>query len=159
MINLTIGGQTKRSTLGQHPVEIDWDTLPEASKTFITSYGLKQYLADAMAGAENEADAKAKVESRVAKLVAGDMSRTRGEAKDAPDSVGSRALKLAKATIRASLAKANMKADKETVNDAAGKLAATDAYREQAQAQLDAEKAMGEGMGDDLLASLGLAAK
>lgn len=147
MIELIIGGKTARSTLGQHPVKIDWETLPSASVDFIVNYGLKQYLADAMAGAENEADAKAKIEGRLAKLVAGDMSRTRGEGKDAPDTEGSRALKLARAAIRTAMKAANVKADKEAINEAASKMVASDdSWLAKAKAQLAEETKLSAGV-------------
>lgn len=98
MIELMIGGNTARSTLGQHPVKIDWDALPDISQAFIVRYGLKQYLADGMAGAESVEDAATGVEARVAKLLAGDLSRT---AKEGVDSTTARAMKLARAFIRA----------------------------------------------------------
>lgn len=154
IIALTIGGATKRSTLGQHAVEFDWDAMPDTSKDFIVRYGLRQYIADAMAGAENEADAKAKIEARATKLRSGDLARTKGEAKDAPDSVASRAIKLATATIRAALKAANAKADKEVIKAGAAELVRTQPkWTEDAQAQLDAEKTMGGGLD---LAALGL---
>lgn len=144
---LTIGGQTKRSTLGQHPVEIDFDTLPDASKSFVIAYGLRQYLADAMAGAESAEDAKAKIESRRDKLVSGDLSRTRGEGLTAPDSEGGRALKLAKAAIRAAMKVQNVKADKDAINEAASKMIAADgSWLEKAKKQLADESKLSEGV-------------
>lgn len=152
---LTIGGQTKRSTLGQHTVELDWDAMPEASKDFVTRYGLKQYIADGMAGAADEAAAKAGVETRVAKLLSGDLTRTKGEAKDAPDSIGSRAMKLASATIRAAMKAKGLKADKDAVKAAATQLVASQPkWTEDAKAQLETEAGMSAGVD---LKALGLA--
>lgn len=143
--DLIIGGQTKRSTLGQHPVKIDWDAMPDASKDFVIRYGLKQYLADGMAGAENVDAAKAGVDGRAAKLASGDLTRTRGEGKEAPDTEGSRALKLAKATIRKAMAAANVKATKEAVAEAATKMVASDEkWLKQAREQLADEAKLGQ---------------
>lgn len=153
---LTIGGATKRSTTGQHPVKVDFDALPETSKDFVIRYGLKQYLADGMAGAENVATAKAGVEARVAKLESGDLSRSRGEGKEAPDTVETRAIKLAKAAIRANAKAKNIKPTKEQVADAAAKLVAKDdSWKAKAKEQLDTEAKMAQSSDmDDLLADI-----
>lgn len=123
-IQLTIGGKSKRSRLGQHSVAIEWDKLPDASQLFVINYGLRQYLADATAGAGTEADAKAGIESRVRKLQDADFSRTRGEAADKPDTVEGRFLKLARADIRERLKAANQTVEKEKIADAAKALLA-----------------------------------
>jgi hypothetical protein len=117
-ITLTIGGKTKRSNNGQHPVTIDWNALPDNAQEFVIKYGLKQYLADGMAGAESEAEAKAGVEARVAKLVSGDLSRTNAGG-DKPDTETGRALKLARVAIRTQAKAKNVTLTKEQVAEAA----------------------------------------
>jgi len=156
---LTIGGNTARSKTGQHPVKVDYDALPDASRDFLQRYGIKQYLADGMAGAANVAEAKAGVEARLAKLLSGDLARTRGEGKEAPDTVETRALKLVRAAIRATMKAKNVKANKETVNDAAAKVLADEAkgkaWRAKAKQQLDDEAKMADGLDlTDMLAGL-----
>lgn len=142
---LTIGGKTARSTLGQHPVTIDWEKMPEASQDFIVRYGLRQYLADAMAGADNEPDAKAKVNARLAKLVSGDLSRTKGEGFAKPDTEEGRAIKLAKTEIRRLMAEQKVEATKEDVAAAAAEMVKTDgAWLKEAKKQIAAEKASAE---------------
>lgn len=155
-IELVIGGNTKRSRTGQHPVSIDFDALPEASQSFIVSYGLKQYLADGMAGAESEADAKAGVEARVAKLQSGDLSRARGEGTAKADTVEGRALKLARDAIRASLKAANQTADKELIAEAAKEFVKTDpSFMKEAKKQLDQEAKAKETLsGSDALSAI-----
>lgn len=156
MINLTIGGNTKRSRTGQHPVGIDWDALPEASKSFIVSYGLKQYLADGMAGAEDEAQAAEGVKARVAKLLSGDLIRARGEGTAKADTVEGRALKLAREAIRASLKAANQTADKELIAEAAKEFIKTDeSFMKEAKKQLDQEAKAKETLsGSDALSAI-----
>lgn len=154
--DLVIGGQTKRSTSGQHEVKIDFDALPDASKEFIVRYGLKQYLADGMAGASNVVEAEAGVTSRVAKLKSGDLSRVRGEGKTAVDSTEQRAIKLAKAAIRAAIKAKNGSATKEAIDEAAKKLVTTQPkWLTDAKKQLEMEAKSGEDMDlGELLASV-----
>jgi hypothetical protein len=117
--NLTIGGNTKRSTLGQHPVEINWDQVPEEARQFVIKYGLKQYLADGIAGAENVQAAKEGVAERVRKILEADFQRTRGEGGAKPDTVEGLALKLAKDAVRAKAKERKVKLEKEQVEAAA----------------------------------------
>jgi len=146
-INLTIGGTTARSNKGQHPVSIAWDKLPEESRDFIVKYGLKQYLADGMARAEDEAQAKALVDERVAKLLAADFSRASGESK--PDSIEARALRMAKEFVRAKLKEANATADKEKVAAAAEKLVeAQPKWKAEAKKQIEAERKAKEALAE-----------
>lgn len=143
MIELVIGGNTARSKTGQHPVNVEWDKLPDASKDFIQRYGLKQYLADGMAGCENVADAKAGIEARVAKLLSGDLTRTKGEASIKTDSPEGRALKNAKAAIRQAMKEANIsqKDMAEAIAEAAQAQVANDpTWLEEATAELAMEK-------------------
>lgn len=148
VFELTIGGDTKRSSKGKHPVTIDWDALPDASQEFVIRYGLKQYLADGMAGAEDEAEAKAGVAERKRKLIEADFSRTRGEGSDKPDTVDTRALKLARAFIREKLKAANAQADKDKIAEAAKALIEADeSFRKEAKKQLDAEAKSKENLG------------
>jgi hypothetical protein len=104
---------------------------------------LKQYLADAMAGAESEAEAHDSVKGRVAKLLAGDLSRQRGDGTAKPDTLEGRAIKLAKAFIRDQLKAANAKAEKEQIDEAAKELVKDDPkWTKEAKTQLDAETSM-----------------
>jgi hypothetical protein len=156
---LTIGGNTKRSTTGQHPVKVDFDKLPDASKEFVIRYGLKQYLADGMAGAANVEEAGNGVKARMAKLESGDLTRTRGEGKEAPDTVETRAIKLIKAAIRTQMKAKNVKADKDAINDAAKKVLADEKkgqpWRDKAKKQLDDEaKLAGDLDLSDMLADM-----
>lgn len=154
---LTLGGKTKRSTLGTHTVQVDWDALPEPSKDFAIRYGLRQYLADAMAGAEDEADAKAKVDARLAKLVSGDLTRTQGSGGlNKPDTVDTRAAKLARAVIMSALKDANQKAEKDVITAAVKAMVEGDPqYKEMAAQQIKAETGMKTAKTLDL-ASLGI---
>lgn len=156
---LTLGGATKRSKIVPFERTVTWDGLPDNAQEFIVRYGLKQYLADAMAGATEQSDAVAKVDARLAKLMSGDLSRTRGEGSDKPDTETGRALKLAKAAIRAKLKEANKTADKDAVNAAAQNLVdAQPKWLKEAKKQLEAEAAanaaLAEEEGDDILADL-----
>jgi hypothetical protein len=159
MIKLEIGGKTKRSTLGQRTVEIDWDNLPDASKAFIQSYGLRQYLADAMAGAEDEADATARVEARRDKLVSGDLSRSRGEGLDKPDTVETRAMRLAKAAVRDQAKVKSVALTKEQVATAAKTWVDKNPKwlaeaKKQLEAEAKAKEAVDADEADDILADL-----
>lgn len=141
-IQLTIGGDTKRSKKGKHPVKIDWNALPDASQFFIINYGLRQYLADGMAGAETEAEAAAAIAERTRKLTEADFSRTRGEGTSKPDTVDVRALRLAKEFLRNRLKEANQTVEKDKIAEAAAKLVETSTpmdWKAEAKKQLDAE--------------------
>lgn len=151
VIELMIGGKTKRSTTGQHPVKIDWNNLPDASQEFVIKYGLKQYLADGMAGAENEATAKAGVEARVKKLLEADFTRTSGEGLSAPDTEDGRAMKLAKSAIRAALKAKNSAATKEAIDAAARKMVdGNEKWKAEAKKQLAAEAKAKETLADEI---------
>lgn len=155
-IELTIGGNTARSKTGQHPVKVNWDALPEASQDFIVSYGLKQYLADGTAGAGTPEEALAGINTRMAKLASGDLSRSRGEGPGKVDTVESRALKLARDAIKAKLKEANQTADKELIAEAAKEFIKTDpSFMKEAKKQLDQEAASKTSLqGSDALASI-----
>lgn len=56
-----------------------WADLPDTSKLFIVQYGVQQYTADGMNTATTDSEAMAGVDSRLAKLAAGDFTRERGE--------------------------------------------------------------------------------
>ena len=140
MIELNIGSTSKRSRFTPKPVSIDFDALPEASRAFVIAYGLRQYLQDAQAGAETEAEAHANVDARVTKLKSGDLTRTRGEGLSKPDTVESRAIKLAKDFLRNALKEAKATATKKQVAEAASELIKTDStFMKEAKKQLDAE--------------------
>lgn len=161
IIALEIGGKTKKSRFAVKAVSLDWNSLPDASQAFVIRYGLKQYLQDAMAGAESEAEAHTGVDDRVAKLVSGDLARTKGEGVRRPDTVESRTMALARDFIRKALKDANATADKDTVNEAAKALAEGDpSFKKLAEKQLAEEKTVKEG-GNDAAKSIiaGLLAK
>lgn len=140
VITLKIGGTTKRSRFEPKPVSLDWDNLPDASQKFVIEYGLRQYLADAMAGAESQSEAYDNIDERVGKLTSGDLSRTKGEAKAKPDTEESRAIKLAAAFIRDQLKQANAKAEAAQIKEAAQALVEADpAYLKEAKRQLAEE--------------------
>lgn len=156
MINLTIGGTTKRSNNGQHEVAIDWDNLPGASREFIIAYGLKQYLADGAAGAANHDELVNGVEARVAKLLSGDLTR-RASGVERQDTETGRALKLARAAIRALCKVQGVPVpEKDKLGEMAAKLIESNPqYRKDAQAQLKAEaKAVESFAGDETMAAL-----
>lgn len=140
---LVIGGNTKRSKTGQHPVKVDFDALPEASRAFVTRYGLKQYLADGMAGCENVADAKAGIDARLAKLLSGDLTRTKGEVSAKTDTPLGRAIKNAKVAVIAAMKEANIstKDMKEAILEAAKDQVESDpTWLEEATAELAMEQ-------------------
>lgn len=159
-MQLTVGGNTKRSKLGTFAIELpDFNDLPEATRNFIVAYGLKQYLADGMAGAADRDDAQAGIDERKRKLIEADFQRTRGEGTAKPDSLEARTLKLVKAAIREAMKAKSVKATKEMVDAAAQKLLESegaDKFRKEAQRQLDTEaKFKGEAdVMDDILADL-----
>jgi hypothetical protein len=152
---LSLGGQTKRSRITPFARKVEWNGLPDVSQDFIARYGLKQYLADAMAGASDQADAEAKVDARLAKLVSGDLSRTKGEGGDKPDTEQGRALKLARAAIRDMLKAKNKTATKEQVAEAAKALVEKNPkYLAEAKKQLAAEAKSKEALVDDETADI-----
>lgn len=143
MIELNIGSTSKRSRFTPKPVSIDFDALPEASRSFVIAYGLRQYLQDAQAGAENEAEAHSNVDARIAKLQSGDLARTRGEGLSKPDTVETLSIKLAKEFLRNALKEAKATATKEQIAEAAQELVKTDqSFAKEAKKQLDAKKAL-----------------
>jgi len=147
---ITVGGKTVRSSNGQHTVEIDFAALPEASQAFVVTYGLKQYLADGAAGAENHDQLVEGVNARVEKLLSGDLSRARGEGKVAVDSETGRALKLAKDAIRLKAKAAKVTLPKEKVAAMAETLVEKDgSYRKEAKRQLAAEATMRDAGGEE----------
>lgn len=163
MINLTIGGTTKRSNNGQHTVEIDFDALPDASRDFVIRYGLKQYLADGAAGAGSNAELVAGVEERVRKLREADFQRTRGEGSAKPDTEERIAMKLAKELIRVKAKAAGVTLPKEKVEAAAEAFLAKDtdeakAIKTEAKRQIAAKAKLtaDDATADAFLAELGL---
>lgn len=145
IIQLVIGGTTKRSTLGQHPVELDFATLPQVSQDFIVRYGLKQYLADGMAGAESEAVAGEGVKARVAKLVSGDLSRTAGTGGGKPDTLAVITARLARDFIKGKLAAAGKTFTKEQMASAIVALVAKDdRFKKEAEKQMAAKAELAE---------------
>lgn len=157
-LDLTIGGTSKRSKIAPFTRSVDFDALPEASRAFVIRYGLKQFLADGMAGETEQANAESGVDARIAKLLSGDLSRSRGE-REIVDTVESRALKMARAAIRDKLKAANVTAEKEKVAEAAKALVASQPkWKAEAKKQLDAEAAakgaLADAETDALLADL-----
>jgi hypothetical protein len=161
-MQLTIGGNTKRSKLGTFDVELpDFDVLPEKTRDFVIAYGLKQYLADGMAGAADRDAAQEGIDKRTAKLLEGDFTRTRGDGAGKVDSVDQRALKLIRQMIRDKAKAQSVKLDKEQVDETAQTYLDSpkgQQYRDIAQRQLDEERAIqnepDEDEGDDILGNL-----
>jgi hypothetical protein len=158
---LNIGGKTKRSQAGQHEVIIDFDALPEASKDFIIRYGLKQYLADGMAGATEPSAAKAGINARVTKLKEANFERTRGEAGPVDDEAVL-ARRLARDEFLAAVKAAGadfqsgwkeLDKDKKAAHIAGFFEKNKDRFTKEAKAQIDKRKAAASGI--DLKALLG----
>lgn len=138
--DITVGSTGKRNKIGTFTVPVAWDALSDEVQIFIIKHGLKQYLADAAAGVTDRSDAEARIKAKLAKLVSGDLSRSRGEGPSRPDTVDSRALKMARDHIRTLLKEANEKADKEAIAEAAKLLVAEEPkWKKEAKAQLDRE--------------------
>lgn len=154
--DLTIGGNTKRSKTGQHKVNIDFGALPPESQTFIVRYGLKQYLADGMAGATTEAEAAEGVNQRVAKLLAADFTRTRGESGPTDDEA-TLAKQIAREEIRTALKAKGVKLPKERVGELVDALFTRDETRlrkEAAKRIADRKKAAEALSLDDILGDI-----
>lgn len=144
-LELTIGSTGKRSRFTPLAVSLDWDALPDASQRFVIMYGLRKYLQDARAGIEDEKEAREASLARVEKLKSGDLSRTKGEAREKPDTVESRALKLASAFIREELKKVEAKAEASAIREAAQELVRDEPkWKAEAKKQLDAEAGLKE---------------
>lgn len=148
MIELTIGGQTKRSKFAPKAVAVDFAALPQASQDFIVRYGLKQYLADGVAGAESQEDFNTGVEERLGKLKSGDLTRTKGDGAKKPDTETGRAQKLAKDAIRAKIKAAGLETTPEQREEIFAKFFADEEkmkpFAAEAKRQLAAEKATGD---------------
>lgn len=148
MIELTIGGQTKRSKFAPKAVAVAFAALPQASQDFIVRYGLKQYLADGVAGAESQEDFNAGVEERLGRLKSGDLSRTKGDGAKKPDTETGRAQKLAKDAIRAKIKAAGLETTPEQREEIFAKFFADEEkmkpFVAEAKRQLAAEKATGD---------------
>ena len=163
-IELTIGGKTTRSLNGQHTVTVDWENLPEPSRSFIIRYGLKQYLADGAAGAANHDELVGGVDARMTKLANADFQRTRGDGSAKLDTEERIALRLAKEMIRAKLKANKLEAPKEKVEAAAVALLAKDTdeakgIKAEAKRQMTAKAKLAEASdagADAMLAELGL---
>jgi hypothetical protein len=156
-VDFTIGGKTAKSKWTPHVATIDFDSLPEASRAFLLHYGIRQYLADGMAGATSQAEFDTGIKDRLTKIAEADFSRTRGEGLGKPDTDESRAIKLAKAAIRAKAKANNMTLTKEKVDETATKLIAADPkFLAEAKKQLAAEAKLRESAdgSDDLLAAM-----
>lgn len=142
---LNIGGTTKRSQFKPVPVTVDWDKLPEASREFLIRYGIKQQLADGGAGAKTQADWESGIKERLTKIMEGDFSRTRGEAKAKPDTVEQRAAKLAKTALLADIKAAGLAPSKEQIAEAVADLIKADpSYTAEAKKQIAAEAKLRE---------------
>lgn len=163
-IDLTVGGKTKRSNNGQHTVTIDWENLPDESRTFIVRYGLKQYLADGAAGAANHDELVSGVTARMEKLAKADFARTRGDGPAKPDTEERITLRLLKEAIRAAAKAQNVTLPKEKVEEAAKALAANAEHPRTVEAVKEAKRQMAAKAkmtdsaadADTILAELGL---
>lgn len=146
MATFQIGGATKRSKFAPVTVEVDFTTLPQASQDFLVAYGIKQYLADGVAGAESDQDFNEGVAARLAKMKDGTVGvRGSGEGKGPTDSVEVLARQLARQAINAALkAQGIDKPEAEAMNAAITQLLASDngaAFRTEAATQIEARKA------------------
>jgi hypothetical protein len=154
MINLSIGGATKRSKFTAKAVDIDWDALPEASKSFAINYGLKQYIADGVAGALDQVDFDEGIAARIANLSSGDFSRKGGEGGFAPTNdpkVLGR--KLAAQEVRERVKASGKVFSKEQVAAAIEKLFTSneEKYVKEAQRQIDLRKEQAQAINLDEL--------
>ena len=153
---LTIGGKTARSKYTPHTVHIDFDLLPEASRDFVIRYGLKQYLADGVAGVENQAEFDAGVIERATKLEKGDLTRER-KASHSVDGPTARTIKLVKEMIRGKIKAAALKVEKDAFEAMVDKFVADEVkvapFRAEAERQL-AQEAKASAASADLLAEL-----
>lgn len=158
--DLTIGGKTARSKTGQHAASINWNEVPDEAQEFIIRYGLKQYLADGMAGAENVQQAADGVAERVRKIMEADFARARGEPSSKPDSIEARALKIAKGKVRDTAKARKVKLDKDQVQAAAEAWLKRDPtqFMELAAKEIEAEEATRAALEDseDIFDILGL---
>lgn len=62
--------------INQH-VDVDYDALPDVSKTHIVNYGLRQLLNDAMVSGETDSERRGLADKRLANLVAGVLRAAR----------------------------------------------------------------------------------
>ena len=124
---------------------------------FVIRYGLKQYLADGMAGALNADEAKTGVDARVAKLLAADFTRTRGES-GPTDDVATLAKRIAREEVQTALKAKGVKPGKEKVAEIVEALFTRDEarLRKEAEKRINARKAAAENIMGDLLSELGL---
>lgn len=154
-ITLTVGGNTKRSKFTPKAVTLD---VPEASADFLLRYGLKQYLADGVAGAETQDDFDEGIQARVDKVLTSDFARAKGEGKGT-DTIETRMRKIVRQKVLAVAKARNMKLDAEQVATAVKTFLEKNApsIRAQAEMQLAAEAKAAEGIdSDDVFAALGI---
>ena len=124
VLSLQIGRTGEKAKFQGRLVSLDLASLPIASIAFALTYGLKQYIADGTAGSEDQSGYDLGVDLRIQKLMAGDFTRASGERASKPDSVESRAKKMATQAIRDKLAATGQKADKAKIAEAASKMVA-----------------------------------
>jgi len=156
MIELTIGGTTKRSNNGQTTVSVDWENLPEASRSFVIAYGLKQYLADGAAGAQSNDELTQGVAERLRKLETADFVR-KGTGVERGDTESTLALRFAKDAIKAACKAQNMAAPgKEKLGEMAkGLVASNPKYTADAKKELERRAKAAEAFaGDDAMQAL-----
>lgn len=153
---ITVGGSTKRSKFAPATVSVEFDKLPEASREFIIRYGLKQYLADGVAGVETQDEFNAGVTERTTKLEKGDLSRERKASAKVDDETG-RTIKLVREMIRGKIKGANLKVEKEAFDAMVEKFLSDESktapFRAEAERQL-AQEAKASAASADLLAEL-----
>lgn len=152
VIALTIGGNTKRSKTGQHSVEVPLALLPAESLAFVIRYGLKQYLADGMAGATTEAEAAEGIAARMEKLAKADFSRTRGES-GPTDDVATLAKRIAREEVQTKVKAHGVKLPKERMAEIVAALFERDEkrLRTEAEKRIKARNDAVEGMSIDEL--------
>jgi len=159
---LTIGGESKKSKWAKREVSVDWDKLPAASQDFVKRYGLKQYIADGMAGATTQAEANEGIDDRLRKLKEADFKRSvgdRGPTNDPNVLARQMAMTVVKDTFKEKNIALPEKSKLQSIADAYFTKNEKDLVKE-ATRQIENRKklaqAAAEAAGDDIMAALGL---
>lgn len=122
-------------------VEIDWDALPAASKSFVINYGLKQLLADSHVSGKTADEKLGLLDKKLDKLLEGTLSIRSGGTREG-DPVAKELTKLATAKvmnhITKKLGKKVKDISKEDMAALMAKARALPALIEQAKANVEA---------------------